>query len=362
MTQNPPPQGAQQLDPERYRRMDSIRLAQRDLLDFAGFGPAEAPFEILHTEPGLRVRKYSHDRADGPVMLIVPAPIKRSYIWDLAPGSSVVRRCLEQGMRVYLAEWVPVQSADHPFGLDDYAGRLLASCHRVVADDSGQERVLLAGHSLGGVLASMFACLHADLVRALVVLESPLHFGADAGDFAPMIASVPDAKPIAHAFGDVPGSFLNAVSAAAAPHAFQFERLLDRCVSCVNPDTFRLHMRVERWTYDEFPLPGKLFHEIVELLYRHDYFMLGKLTIGGRAIGPADLRSSLLCVVDPRSRVIPLESVLPFHEAAAASHKSLLYYEGDIGVNIQHVGVLVGPTAHERLWPQIFAFLAASPP
>jgi polyhydroxyalkanoate synthase len=30
-----------------------------------------------------------------------------------------------------------------------------------------------------------------------------------------------------------------------------------------------------------------------------------------------------------------------------------------VGVNLQHVGVLVGRSAHERIWPEIFDWLDA---
>jgi polyhydroxyalkanoate synthase len=35
----------------------------------------------------------------------------------------------------------------------------------------------------------------------------------------------------------------------------------------------------------------------------------------------------------------------------------VLEYAGDVGVNLQHVGVLVGKSAHEQIWPAIFAWL-----
>jgi polyhydroxyalkanoate synthase len=74
-------------------------------------------------------------------------------------------------------------------------------------------------------------------------------------------------------------------------------------------------------------------------------------------IGPQDLTAPLLVVVDPRSNVIPSSSVLPFHEAAGSQVKKVLQYEGDIGVNQQHVGVLVGANGHARIWPAIFDWL-----
>jgi len=146
----------------------------------------------------------------------------------------------------------------------------------------------------------------------------------------------------------------------AAPHAFQLERILDRFMCMTDPQALATHMRVERWTHDEFALPGRLFAEVVEHLYREDQFMCGTLTIGGRQIGPKDLRAPLLNVIDPRSAVIPPSSVVPFHEAAASPSKKLLHYEGDVGVNLQHVGVLVGKSAHARIWPAIFDWLEAA--
>jgi polyhydroxyalkanoate synthase subunit PhaC len=343
---------------DAFRHMDNIRHAQGRLLDLAGFGPKERPFRLIHCEAGLKLRKYGQASNGGPVVLIVPAPIKKSYIWDLAPEVSVVHRCLAAGMQVYLAEWTPVDGREHHFGLDDYGNRLLTACQQAIESDSGAEQLVLVGHSLGGVLAATFACLHPEWVRALVLLEAPLHFAEDAGSFAPLVAAAPDAWPIGQVFGDVPGSFLNLVSLVAAPHAFQWERYLDGVLSMSSPAALENHLRVVRWTQDEFPLPGRLFSEIVEWLYRQDRFMKRTLAVGDRKIGPRDLHAPLLNVIDPRSTIIPPQSILPFHEAAASQTKDVLWYGGDIGVAVQHVGVLVGSNAHANIWPAIFAWLA----
>lgn len=373
------------------KQMDRSRQARGQLLDRAGYGPRETPSVVLHAEPGLKLRRYAaanglaDSPADGPAVLLVPAPIKRAYIWDMAPEISVVQRWLERGYRVYLAEWVPLDEqhagaagashadadadgdahADgdsHPlsgFSLAGYGDRLLRSCREQIRQDSGQHKVIIAGHSLGGILAAIHACLYPDAVAATVLLEAPLGFHPASDCFAPLVRATPDARRIADAFGQVPGSFLNMMSAAAEPHAFGWERLLDRTASMTSPQALSSYMQVERWTHDEFPLPGPLFVDLVESLYRNDAFTQGKLAIGARAIGPHDLRSPLVSVFDGRSKVIPPQSVHPFHEAAASADKLLLEYGGDIGVNLQHVGVLVGRNAHARIWPAIFNWLEA---
>lgn len=337
------------------KQMDRMRQARGKMLDRLGFGPQETPYTVLYTEPGLRLRKYEQASEEGRAVLLVPAPIKRAYIWDLLPQVSVVRRWLQAGYRVYLAEWLP-ETGPH-FGLDEYGNRMLAACQQAIREDSGEQQLTLAGHSLGGILAAIYGCARPDEVRALVLLESPLHFRHDLGCFANLVHATPDARAIAAAYSEVPGAFLNAVSAMAAPHAFQTERMLDRVLSMGNPEAMAVHMRVERWTHDEFPLPGKLFTDVVESLYRHDELMRGKLAIGGRDVGPRMLTAPLLTVADPRSTVIPLHSMQAFYEAAGSGEKRMLHYEGDIGVGLQHVGVLVGKSAHERIWPEVFDWL-----
>ena len=85
--------------------------------------------------------------------------------------------------------------------------------------------------------------------------------------------------------------------------------------------------------------------------------MRGELVVGGEEVGPDRVRAPLLSVVNPASRVIPPASVLPFHETAQSPTKRLLRYRGDRGVALQHVGALVGESAHRRLWPEILDWL-----
>ncbi|WP_051971565.1 alpha/beta hydrolase [Massilia sp. 9096] len=356
----------QSLGVEALKNMDRSRQARGKMLDRAGYAPQTTPSAVIHAEPGLNVLRFdgaathpAGNGADAPAVLLVPAPIKRAYIWDLRAEVSVVRRWLERGYRVYQAEWAPLADASIDLGLADYADRLLRAAREAAMADSGQARTAVAGHSLGGILAAIHGCLYPDQVRATVLLEAPLHFEHHANCFAPLVRAAPDARRIAASFGQVPGVFLNMMSSMAEPHAFQYERIMDRWLSLGDARALATHMRVERWTHDEFALPGRLFTDIVESLYRNDELMRGTLVVDGRTVGPRALRTPLASVYDPRSKVIPPQALLPFHEAAASPAKLLLEYEGDVGVNLQHVGVLVGRSAHARIWPRIFDWLDA---
>jgi polyhydroxyalkanoate synthase len=207
----------------------------------------EAPYEFAHREPGLALRRYEGGDDDASPILIVPAPIKRPYIWDLGPEVSAVRRCLASGARVWLVDWQP---APPEFGIKDYAERLILAC----LDAAGAERAILLAHSLGGLFAAIFAALHPERVQGLALLAAPLHFGADGPVFSAMVAGV-DLESLPDS---LPGSLLSMVSLRAAPDVFGTARAEDALASLADPAALRTHMRVERWTLDEFPLPRKL--------------------------------------------------------------------------------------------------------
>ena len=327
-----------------FEQLDRARRLQGAWLDAAGIGPMETPYHVVRRRPGVTLRRYSGAGASGPLVLIVPAPIKRPYIWDLAPEVSAVRRCLAAGARVFMVDWQP---APAEYGLDQYAERLILGCL--------DEPAILLGHSLGGLFSAIFAALHPERVRGLVLLASPLHFGAHAPAFKRMAAGL-EGEDLPES---LPGSFLSTASLNAAPGPFGWERWIDALLSLRDAEEVRRHAQVERWTLDEFALPRRLVAELIVLLVREDRFARGTLEIGGRSAAPSRLSAPLLCVLDPLCRLVPPEAVLPLLEAAGSRDKTVLHYERDVGVSLQHVGPLVSRRAHETLWPRIVRWMEA---
>ena len=241
-----------------FRQLDRLRRLQGTVMDAMGLGPVETPSEVVESWPGVRLRAYADPGAPGPALLIVPAPIKRAYIWDLVPWASVVRRCLDRGMVVHLAEWTPPGAREQRLRLEAYADRMLLDCVEAVEARTRRPGVFLAGHSLGATLAALFAARHPQRVRGLVLVEAPLRLGRHAGAFAPLVAAAPDLERSQAATDEVPGSFLSMTSSAAAPVTFHWERQTDLLASLPNRRALQTHLLVQRWTLDELPLPGRL--------------------------------------------------------------------------------------------------------
>ena len=87
----------------QFEVSDILRRAQGNVVGAFGLGPQESPYQIISSGPYWRLRDYGGDDRSRS-LLIIAAPIKRPYIWDLTPSISAIRFCLHQGLYVQLLE------------------------------------------------------------------------------------------------------------------------------------------------------------------------------------------------------------------------------------------------------------------
>lgn len=329
-----------------FERLDALRLAAGAHMDRLGLGPQPAPSRVLHEEPGLNLLRYDGG-GEGPALLIVPAPIKAHWIWDLAPQCSVVRAALARGCAVHLLQWT---SAPAHWGLDEHVDAVARMAQRVAATTGGRPHLL--GHSLGGTLSALYAARHPQGPASLVLVESPLCFGEATGALGPLVHSLPPGY--AQGFTHVPGSLVSLGASLASPDEFITESRQDAWAAAMSgPQAWRRHLLALRWTLQELPLPGPLVAQVSDALYREDQFMKGTLVLGGQAVSPRDVRVPLAAIADLRSRVVPAASVTGFVQATASPRPLVLHYGGDVGVSLQHIGALIGQSAHRAIWPRV---------
>jgi polyhydroxyalkanoate synthase subunit PhaC len=331
---------------------DALRRVQGAALALAGLGQAESSYRFIVSGLGWRLRAYLGPES-GPAVLIASAPIKRPYIWDLAPSMSAVRICVQHGLRVFLVEWTPSDAEDGP-GLGECVDAIGESVARVASVVGGM-RPFLMGHSLGGTLAAIYAALEPDRIRGLVLLGSPLCFRRGASPFGDALVSIVPGLPAGP--DPVPGSFLSQLSALASPQEFLWARYLDAVLTVGVPRAVELHARIERWALDEVPLSGKLAGQILQLLYREDRFCRGVLKVRDKVVGPSCLRVPTLAVVNRSDLVAPPNSITHFLNQLSSGSVHLIEYPGEVGVGLQHLAVLVGRQAHAEIWPAIMSWM-----
>jgi polyhydroxyalkanoate synthase len=338
----------------QFAMLDLLRRAQGEAVAAFGLDPTEHPYRVIASGSHWTLRDYG-ERNGSPALLIVAAPIKRPYIWDLAPSASAIGYCLKQRQHVYVLEWMPASYRSGSNGLDEYA-RAISECVKRISGES-ETKPFLVGHSLGGTLAAIFSALAPGMVRGLVLLGTPLCFQPKTCQFRDALVSlVPSTLSEAEPF---PGSLLSHMSALASPSTFIWSRLIDAAFSVADAHAINIHARVERWALDEVPLPGKLVHQIIEWLYRDNRFCRATLTVNGTLIGPFTLSTPTLAVVNTVDEVAPLASIQPFLDAMPTNDVRIIEYPGELGVCLQHLGILVGRQAYAQVWPEITSWLKA---
>jgi polyhydroxyalkanoate synthase len=337
----------------QFSLADFVRRQQGQIFGALGLDPVESPYRITASGAFWRLRDYS-ELDTGQPLLVVAAPIKRPYIWDLTPSTSAIRNLLGQGFRVQLLEWLPASQATSMNGLEEYTDAI-SECMAKISSESGGVKALLAGHSLGGTLAAVFAALKPEVIQGLVLLSAPLCFQPETSRFRDALVTL--VPPGLVATAPFPGSLLSHMSAMAAPDTFIWSRLKNAVISTTDNHALEIHARVERWALDEVPLPGKLVFEIIEWLYRGDRLSRGDLTIGGKRIGPLTLSAPALAVVDAADEIAPIGAVKPFIDAMPREGGRLVEFPGESGVPLQHLAILIGRKARETVWPEIISWM-----
>jgi len=332
---------------------DILRRIQGNTAAAFGLGPSEIPYQIIASAPHWRLRDYGSQKAPASSLLIVAAPIKRPYIWDLAPSVSAIRYCLRKDLHVFLLEWMPATSLTGNNGIDQCA-RAISDCVAVSTKTNGSKPFVI-GHSLGGTLAAIYGAWASETIRGLVLLGAPLCFQPNQSQFRNALVSfVPSDLPDSDPF---PGSLLSHMSALASPNTFIWARLMDAALSITDPRAMEIHARVERWALDEVPLPGKLVHQIIDWLYRENRLCRGALEVWESRVGPSSVSVPTLAVVNMADEIAPLSSVKPFIDAIPTKLARIIEYPGERGVCLQHLGILVGRQAYVRVWPEIISWL-----
>lgn len=340
--------------------MDEIRGAQARTLDLFGFGTRECAHDVVATGVHWQLRRY-RAASGGTPLLLVPAPIKRPYIWDLTPEVSVVRFCLERGLSVHLVEWRPPAETDGPAGIEEYARAIAGAVAAMTPEGAAPAPApFMIGHSLGGTLAAIACALQPGLARGLVLLGAPLSFEPGSSLFRDLVVAQHHGLPEDDI---VPGWQLSQRCAAMSPGSFVLARWMDAALSLTDPAALALHLHVERWALDEVALPGRLIRQMVDWLYREDRFRLGGLTLGGQTLGPGALRLPVLALVNPADEIGPRAAVEPFfarmQAADTGADTRVIEHEPEIGVGLQHLAILAGRRAHAEIWPQIADWIAA---
>jgi polyhydroxyalkanoate synthase len=109
---------------------------------------------VLHTDV-LEVIQYRPTTPEvyATPLLVVPPTINKYYIFDLAPGRSIVEYLVAQGHQVFMVSWRNPDQEHSYFDLDTYADAVLEALD-AAAEITNQPAVNLIGACSGGIITA----------------------------------------------------------------------------------------------------------------------------------------------------------------------------------------------------------------
>jgi polyhydroxyalkanoate synthase len=264
---------------------------------------------------------------DGPATVFVPSLVNPPTVLDLAEGRSLLRWLSGQGVRPLLIDW----------GAVPHGGDLAAHVDEVVAPlvAAVGEPVALAGYCLGGTLALRAAARLP--VTALALIATPWDFAGYPEERRAAIASAwAGLRPMAEALGAVPMDLLQPLFWAMDPAGTIAKYTNLTHMSDGDVATFAA---LEDWANDGPPLGLSAATYCFERLFGANDSGEGRF-----GVDPAALAVPVLNIVSTRDRIVP---------AAAAPA-----FGTRLGLDLGHVGMIVGGRARAELWEPLARFLS----
>jgi len=343
--------------PDRLRS-EVDRAIQRHLKGLAFLGsPAPpvglTPRTLLHRRGTLGLYHY-HPTASEVYrvpILFVMATTNRAYIFDLAPGQSLVEFLLARGHDVYVMDWEAPSDAERALTLEDYTLDFIPDCVRRVQTYSVVDDVTVIGYCMGGILATIYAALHpGGPLKNLVCFTTPIDFSQMAlwrtwGDERHF-----DVDRLVESVGNIQPDFIVGAFDLLRPAGLVAGkvRLWD---NLWNDEYVKSYRMMDRWTAETLPLPGAYFRQVVKELLRRNALCEGSLRVGGKPVDLKRIKVPLLHVIAAHDHIVPPACAAPLVARAGSRDKEEVVLPGG------HVSLVAGPNAIKRMWPKLDQWL-----
>jgi len=301
---------------------EAIRNAMRDSLDISGrFAKgAEALSRIRDSEVDVgatpkkevfrtdKVTLHHYDPLPGvePVtqpVIIVYGLVGRYTMADLQEDRSLVRNLLSRGVDLYVVDWGAPSRADQYLTIDDYADGYLGDCIDHICEASGLDAVTILGICEGGVFSTIYASLHPEKVKNLMLTITPIDFYGDRDDDDPSHGllniwtrnlSEEDIDRLLLAYGNLTGEIMAGVF-----------NLMTPVRTTEDENKLLNYLRMEKWLADRPHHPGAAAKQWLVELYKENRLIQGSLEISGQTVDLKNLTMPVLNVFAMQDHIVP---------------------------------------------------------
>jgi polyhydroxyalkanoate synthase len=313
----------------------------------------EAP--VIWSRGNARLLDYGRGApvsAHQPVVLFIPSLINRYYILDLEEERSMVRFLAQQGVYPLVLDWGIPGAFESEFGCGDYVTEILIPAIRFIRQ-SAQQKIVLAGYCMGGVLALAAARLKPGLLSGLALFATPWNFYCR--EFSPFVIDshwLPAMESMIERQQALRADIIHSLFYLTDPWIFEqkFRRF-----SSLQPDSraARDFIALEHWVNDGVPMTANVARDCLLGWAQQNMLYDNAWKVGGRIVDPSSIRLPSLVSIPRNDHVVPHECAIAL---AQKLPDALLIHPG-----AGHVGMIVGTGAKRELWQPFAEWLRHMP-
>jgi len=313
------------------------------------------PHDVVYEENQVKILHYHplvRDVHPVPLVLIY-ALVNKPYIFDIKPDRSVVRSLLLKGFDVYLIDWGEPGLEDKYLTIDDYVNGYIDRTIDVIRKRMDVPQVSILGYCMGGTFSAMYAALHPEKVRNLLVMAAPIDFEADTGVLRLWAdKEYFDVDRVVDVLGNVPASFLNTGFLLLDPYNNLYGKYIKILDSIDNDDVMDIFLRMEKWLNDGVAVAGETYREFIKNGYQNNLLVKNEWVLNGQKVNLSKIEVPVCVIVADYDTLVPKESTLPFADFISSKDKEIMTFPKG------HIGLSVSSGAHRHLWPDVAEWLA----
>ncbi len=308
------------------------------------------PNTVVYEGHKVALRKFNREHLGNPVILVAPEAGHDSHIVDYGPEQSLVQCALDHfGGDVYAVDKLPAGPKHTNYSVDDSIQSLKA-CVEAIG-----EPVHLIGLCQGGWQSAIFAALFPEDVKSLTLAAAPIDFHAGDALVTQWACSLPFSlyqQMVRIGSGNMPGCYIVQGFMMMNPYDRFVGDDMDLMANIADPVFIERRRQFAQWYYRTQSVPGTMYLQVVDGLFRNNRLIKGELEILGRPVDLACITQPLFMVAGQKDDITPAEQLFATEQFVRSKdvHKAV--------VPAGHIGVFMGKQVVRDYWTNHFSALS----
>ncbi|MGN6629082.1 MAG: alpha/beta fold hydrolase, partial [Candidatus Nitrosocosmicus sp.] len=207
-------------------------------------------------------------------------------------------------------------------------------------------KISLLGYCWGGIIALLYASIYDKNVKNLTLLASPIDLDKDNTILSTWAKAV-DIDNYIDQYGHFDGTIIDIGFVMRNPIRNGYDKYASLIQKNKDLKSLKMFMSVERWLYDSPIIPGKFLRQMINECYKKNLLIKNKMKIHDKSVILKDIHMPILTIVSDNDDLVSAESSLEVNNYVSSKKKRILRVPGG-----GHVGLCIGKTAHEKIWPK----------